>query len=95
MTIRECPRCRQLSLAPTGAFWACANCVTPSPGLRWRSNCGSLQGEKPLRHDDWMVLISLIVSLGLVVIATAALWLWTILAEAPFPTASVSLPPPL
>ncbi|HXF91736.1 MAG TPA: hypothetical protein VNK46_03175 [Nitrospiraceae bacterium] len=47
-----------------------------------------------MRHDDWMVLISLIASLGMVVIATAALWLWTILAEAPFPTASVSLPPP-
>ncbi len=26
MKIRECPRCRQHSLTPTGAFWACASC---------------------------------------------------------------------
>jgi ribosomal protein L37AE/L43A len=26
MNIRECPRCRQHSLVPTGAFWACASC---------------------------------------------------------------------
>lgn len=26
MKIRECPRCRQHSLTPIGAFWACASC---------------------------------------------------------------------
>ncbi len=52
-----------------------------------------LKDRLPLRPDDWMVLISLLASLGMAVMATAGLWLWTIMSASPLPTASVSLPP--
>jgi hypothetical protein len=40
-----------------------------------------------------MVLISLLTSLGMLVLAAAGLWLWTIMVASPLSTASVSLPP--
>lgn len=105
MKTRDCPRCKHHSLFPNGAFWACGMCpaigrsVTRHTSLRPRFT-GSERTPVINRHhhcvrEELGVLISLVLSLGMILLTIFGVWLWRIfeqIREAAVAMTSIGIP---
>lgn len=105
MKIQDCPRCQQHRLISTGAYWSCGMCpaigrsVTRHTSLRPRFTGSERAPMINRRHhcvrEELGVLISLVLSLGMILLAIFGLWLWRIfeqIGKASVAITSVELP---